>query len=138
MKMIRFLKISDLLIQTLLLLNVLVPAGLILLDRSFLAWSLLGLIPLGAWQLFSALVLGCYLKDNIRCLYMITAMAFCGLPIGMSFLYDWLPERIFFFQLYELETPLFVIMLSISFVAALLYFYYSLTHYATDKRHTSL
>lgn len=138
MKMIRFLKISDLLIQTLLLLNVLVPAGLILFDRSFFAWSLLGLIPLGAWQLFSALVLGCCLKDNIRCLYMITAMAFCGLPIGVSFLYDWLPARIFSFHLHELEAPLFIIMLTISCAAALLYFYYSLTNYATEKRHTSL
>ncbi|MCB0632780.1 MAG: hypothetical protein KDD15_23745, partial [Lewinella sp.] len=121
-----------------LLLNVLLPAGMMLFDRSLLGWSLAGLIPLGIWQLFSALVLGLFLKDNIRCLYMITAVSFCSLPISISFLSDWLPRRLFSFPLYELEMPFFVVMLSISVMAAILYYYYSLTSYTVGKKQMTL
>lgn len=138
MKMTKLLQIADLLIQGLLLLNVLISAGAAVVDDSFLLWAAFGLLPLGLWQLFSALVLGIWLKDPIRCLYMITAVAFCSLPVAGSFLAEWFPQRIFSYEMYELETPFFTIMLTISFVAGMLYFYYSLTAYEAVKKQTLL
>lgn len=127
MKKTKLLLSLDLVIQTLLMLNVLVSAGLAVMDTSLLFWTMFGLIPLGIWQLFSALLLGFRLSDPIRCLYMITATTFCSLPVALSFLSDWLPQRIFSYRLYELESSFFAIMLSISFAAGILYYYYSLT-----------
>lgn len=122
MKITSVFQVFDLLVQTalMMLIGFSLTLGLTL-DRTALTMGLVCLFPLGLWQLFSALLLGLVRGDRYRLIYLITAVAFCGLFISVlaatERLNIELPRMIYGIVFY---TGLFI-----SFFAGLAYFLYS-------------
>lgn len=130
MKIIKQFQFFDLILQTLLLAGIILPGIAALFEGpEWLLFSMAGLLPFGAWQLFSALMLGLGLSDKIRVLYLLTAITFSSLFFSVGFLIEQLDLTISF----ELLEGAFIIGLFISFVAGIYYFSYSYRNYRSGN-----
>lgn len=126
MKKTRIIQLVDLIIQFLLLAHVVTSIfASVFVNPGILFWSMLGLLPLGLWQLFSAFLLGFYLDDKLRRLYLITAVTFSSLFFSAGTVTDLLSEVIFF----DFQVIAFIVAIFISFAASIYYFIYSYRYY---------
>ncbi len=117
----------DLVIQTLLALLVTTALCASIMHSSNIIAGFFILFFFGAWQLFSALIVGTGLNDKFRGIYLLTAIAYCGLGVKMSFLLSkYVPHHNFLHDISEFYIAAFFI---ISFVAGLFYLTYSYRDY---------
>jgi len=129
----RAFKSFDLVIQGLLIANVGIPLLLTPFSHGMIVWSVVFLFFLGAWQLFSALLLGFGLPDKFRRLYFVTAVAFCSLPYIVGYVSDYLFDQFNWQKFYGADDTVFILMLIISFTAGLYYFSYSYRDYKKNS-----